>query len=80
MEKIPVAQLPKTFRDAMQISMCLGISYLWIDSLCILQDSAADWLRESALMHSQRGPARRGTALEGLDPMEESTSDPVAVL
>ncbi len=34
----------------MYISMRLGISYLWIDSLCILQDSAEDWLREVALM------------------------------
>lgn len=30
--------LPKTFQDAISITRKLGIQYLWIDSLCILQD------------------------------------------
>lgn len=47
---IPFLLLPKTFQDAIIITRKLGIRYLWIDSLCILQDSGADWERESAMM------------------------------
>lgn len=49
-QSIPLASLPKTFRDAVIITRRFGIQYIWIDSLCILQDSAADWERESAVM------------------------------
>ncbi|KAI8635651.1 hypothetical protein F5Y19DRAFT_461232 [Xylariaceae sp. FL1651] len=42
--------LPKTFRDAIQVTQGIGINYLWIDSLCIIQDDRADWERESARM------------------------------
>ncbi|KZL68765.1 TOL-like protein [Colletotrichum tofieldiae] len=43
-------ELPKTFQDAVQITRELGISYLWIDSLCIIQDDTHDWNRESKRM------------------------------
>jgi hypothetical protein len=39
--------LPANFRDAIIITRRLGFQYLWIDSLCILQDSKADWALES---------------------------------
>lgn len=42
--------LPASFKDAVTITRFLGIQYLWIDSLCIVQDSAEDWLAESAFM------------------------------
>lgn len=44
--------LPKTFKDAVIISRSLGIQYLWIDSLCILQNSTEDWEREAAGMNT----------------------------
>ncbi|KAF2793382.1 HET-domain-containing protein, partial [Melanomma pulvis-pyrius CBS 109.77] len=47
---IPVSQLPKTFLDAIEITKALGLAYLWIDSLCIIQDSRVDWETESAKM------------------------------
>lgn len=47
---IPLPSLPKTFQDAVAICRKLGIGYLWIDSLCIVQDSKEDWERESASM------------------------------
>lgn len=47
---VPWSQLPKTFQEALEISRCLGIRYLWIDSLCIVQNDPEDWLRESAEM------------------------------
>lgn len=49
---IPVDELPKTFRDAVKVTRYLGIRYLWIDALCICQDDADDWARESASMKS----------------------------
>ncbi|EFX05665.1 tol-like protein [Grosmannia clavigera kw1407] len=44
--------LPKTFRDAICLCRFLKIQYLWIDSLCIIQDSVGgeDWIRESSKM------------------------------
>src|SRR5450755_2564024 len=40
---IPVGRLPNTFRHAVSITRRLGFRYLWIDSLCIIQDSEGDW-------------------------------------
>lgn len=42
--------IPKTFQDAIQLTRDLGVRYLWIDSLCIIQNNAEDWDRESANM------------------------------
>lgn len=47
---IPTERAPSNFKDAMIITRQLGLQYLWIDSLCILQDSAIDWEREAAKM------------------------------
>lgn len=40
---ISISELPKTFRDAVQVARALRIDYLWIDSLCVVQDDPADW-------------------------------------
>ncbi len=42
--------LPRTFQDAVQVVQIFDINFLWIDALCILQDSREDWLTESASM------------------------------
>lgn len=42
--------LPKTFRDAIVVNKTLGVKYIWIDSLCVIQDSLSDWRQESSLM------------------------------
>jgi hypothetical protein len=42
--------LRKTYLDAITITRRLSIKYLWINSLCILQDSREDGQRESALI------------------------------
>ncbi|PPQ85695.1 hypothetical protein CVT25_002729 [Psilocybe cyanescens] len=47
---IEVTSLPKTFQDAVLITRRLGYRYIWIDSLCIIQDSATHWKSESAIM------------------------------
>ncbi len=47
---IPMAILPQTVRDAIIWTRQLGLQYLWIDSLCILQDSQSDWEVELSTM------------------------------
>ena len=44
--------MPATFRHAILFARKLNIKYLWIDSLCILQDSESDWHREASQMAS----------------------------
>jgi hypothetical protein len=49
-QKIPFEELPLSFQDAVTITRKLGYRYLWIDSLCIIQDSVEDWNVESGSM------------------------------
>jgi hypothetical protein len=50
MENIEYFALSKNMRDAIEIARRMGFLYLWIDSLCIIQDSEEDWDTESAKM------------------------------
>ena len=47
---IEIHVLPLTFQEAIQVTENLDANLLWIDALCILQDSDEDWLRESSTM------------------------------
>lgn len=47
---IPFDKFPKMFRDAILVTKMLGFQYLWIDSLCIVQDDVADWENECSRM------------------------------
>ncbi|TGO56657.1 hypothetical protein BCON_0075g00380 [Botryotinia convoluta] len=49
-KEIKMTGLPANFRDAILITRALGFQYLWIDSLCIIQDSKYDWGIESKKM------------------------------
>ena len=44
--------LPPLFQDAVIITRQLGLRFLWLDSLCIIQDSLRDWETESSKMGS----------------------------
>lgn len=48
--KLPWTRLPKTIQHAVIATKELGFRYLWVDSLCIIQDSKADWDKEAASM------------------------------
>ncbi|KAF2827445.1 HET-domain-containing protein [Ophiobolus disseminans] len=45
-----IAELPTTFRDAVAFTRALGIRYLWIDSICIIQQDEKDWDSEGPNM------------------------------
>ncbi|KAG4427755.1 hypothetical protein IFR05_016762 [Cadophora sp. M221] len=47
---IQFTKLPKTFQDAVIITKRLGVDFIWIDSLCIIQGDADDWKREARTM------------------------------
>jgi hypothetical protein len=55
MGELPVESLPKTFKEAIEIAQHLGLGYMWIDSLCIIQDDEEDWEHEAGMMHSVYG-------------------------
>ena len=52
---ISLSRLPQTFQDAVAVAKWLDVKYIWIDSLCILQDSPEDWLQESSRMRDVYG-------------------------
>lgn len=43
-------QLPQTFLDVIKLIRKLKERYVWIDALCILQDSSSDWEKEASSM------------------------------
>ncbi len=44
------SDLSPLFQDAALLTRGLGCRYLWIDSLCIVQDDEQDWVEQSASM------------------------------
>ncbi|KAI1467183.1 HET-domain-containing protein [Daldinia caldariorum] len=50
MRGIPWSKLPATFQDAVSFTRSLGIKYLWIDSVCIIQHDKRDWHQQAKLM------------------------------
>jgi hypothetical protein len=68
---LPYDQFPQTFRDAVQTTQSLGIGYLWIDSLCIIQDSDYDWRKESSRMSEVYGNSHLNIAAStATDPIQ----------
>ncbi|KAF3769549.1 HET-domain-containing protein, partial [Cryphonectria parasitica EP155] len=50
--KIDWEQVPQTFKEAIIFTRNLGLEYIWIDSMCIIQegDGQADWNQECTRM------------------------------
>ncbi|KAF2826145.1 HET-domain-containing protein, partial [Ophiobolus disseminans] len=42
--------LPKTFQEAIIFARKFGVQFLWVDSLCIIQDDLDDWQAQAAEM------------------------------
>ncbi|KAJ0119798.1 hypothetical protein J7T55_014002 [Diaporthe amygdali] len=49
---LPLDTLPQTMRDAVTITRKMGLRFLWIDALCILQDSEDDLRHEIGYMRN----------------------------
>src|SRR5579859_4922271 len=50
MTRIHLHSLPRSFQDVIKLARGLYERYIWIDSLCILQDSPDDWEKEASSM------------------------------
>jgi hypothetical protein len=83
-ERIPMRVLSANLRDAVLTTRRLGFRYLWIDSLCIIQDSTADWEIEASKMaqiynHStltisaSRAPSSDTGFLQGTNAEDDTT-------
>ena len=51
-EGISIEKLPLTIQHAVRVCQFLTVGNIWVDSLCIIQDSVADWETEAAKMGS----------------------------
>jgi hypothetical protein len=77
---LPLSRLPQAFRDAALVTKELGVRYLWIDALCIIQgtDAAAteDFLREGTSMsHVYSRTSCNIVAMFGKSPHESLFTD-----
>ncbi|KAH7350618.1 hypothetical protein BKA65DRAFT_582569 [Rhexocercosporidium sp. MPI-PUGE-AT-0058] len=52
LDGIPMSSMPKSFVDAIAVTKALALRYIWIDSLCIIQEDEEDWVAESKHMGS----------------------------
>jgi hypothetical protein len=51
------SDIPRTIRDAIDLVIDLGERYLWVDSLCIIQDTDRSWALNSRVMDVVYGNA-----------------------
>ncbi|KEF60352.1 uncharacterized protein A1O9_01912 [Exophiala aquamarina CBS 119918] len=51
LQRVWIPDLPKTYTDAIEVIRALGLKYLWIDAICIIQDDPADKIVEVPRMH-----------------------------
>lgn len=58
LERLDFEALSPVLKDAVTTARSLSIPYLWVDSLCILQDDVSDWRRQCSQMNNVYGNAR----------------------
>jgi hypothetical protein len=69
-DSFPFDILPKTIADAVEVTRAAGFRYLWVDSLCIVQDDEDDWEREA----TNTKQVYTGTQLTILSGTEDATT------
>lgn len=47
---ISISSLPLLFQQTIEVALIMGLKYLWIDALCIVQDDLQEWEKEAAQM------------------------------
>ncbi|KAI1483885.1 HET-domain-containing protein [Daldinia eschscholtzii] len=50
LDSLDVQKIPQSVADAMEVTRQLGFRYIWVDALCIIQDSLEDKFKELPLM------------------------------
>jgi hypothetical protein len=54
--RIPLDKFDPIIRDAVLVTRALGITYIWIDTLCIIQDhNAEDWNKQASKINKIYG-------------------------
>ena len=48
--EIPFDNLSRLFQEAIKFTARAQVNYIWIDALCIIQDSRKDWKNEASVM------------------------------
>ena len=69
---IRVDELPLTLRDAIYVTRQLGIRYLWIDALCIIQNCDEDKIKELVMMQEYYSNAVLVIQPSGLSSVHEA--------
>lgn len=69
---IPWDTIPRLYQDAILLTRQLGVEYLWIDTLCIIQDDLDDWAKESIQMGSIYGRSYLNIAASCASESDES--------
>jgi hypothetical protein len=54
---VDIKYLPATFSQAAMLANCLNVEYIWIDSICVLQDDDDDWAEQTSKMAEIYGNA-----------------------
>jgi hypothetical protein len=49
-KSISYSTLPKAYQDTVRVARAVGVKFIWIDALCIIQDDREDWEKESRMM------------------------------
>jgi len=50
LNRMELSTLPRTIRDAVRVCRALSIPYLWVDSICIIQENTTDFEQEAPTM------------------------------
>ena len=75
-KQIKFSDLSRSFRDAVRICRRLSVRYLWLDTLCILQDSRDDWAEQASKMASIYENAFLTLAFSGARNSEQAILSP----
>ena len=70
------SELPIAIREAIGFIRTLDIEYVWVDSLCIIQDDPTIWAKEAALMHEVYGNSSLCLALSSGEKASDSFFQP----
>lgn len=51
LQEVVFSSLPNTIQEAIIFTRNLGLDFLWVDSICVVQNDHDEWIREAGLMY-----------------------------